>query len=134
MTIRHINDGYHVIERRLEGRSRRTDPLVILIHLAVNACAHLPEFLQAEQVRTLLFLPLAHVLGRFIELLVVCSPRGVLGHTPDVKNLVTDLSTFRPTFVTAVPRIFEKIYNAADARSTGPKQKIFRMAAETALA
>ena len=105
-----------------------------LIHLSVNAVAHVPEVLQAPEVRALLFLPLAHVLGRFVEIAIVCSPAGVLGHSPDVKNLVTDLASFRPTFVIAVPRVFEKIYNAADARSTGAKQKVFRLAAKTAIA
>ncbi|MDO4243173.1 MAG: long-chain fatty acid--CoA ligase [Actinomyces sp.] len=105
-----------------------------LVHLCVNTVDHVPEVLQAPEVRVLLFLPLAHVLGRFIEIAIVCSPAGVLGHAPDVKNLVTDLSTFRPTFVLAVPRVFEKIYNAADARATGSRQKIFRMAAKTAIA
>ena len=105
-----------------------------LIHLSVNAVAHVPEVLRAPEVRVLLFLPLAHVLGRFVEIAIICSPAGVLGHTPDVKNLVTDLASFRPTFVIAVPRVFEKIYNAADARSTGARQKVFRLAAKTAIA
>ena len=105
-----------------------------LIHLGVNAVAHVPEVLKAPEVRALLFLPLAHVLGRFVEIAIICSPAGVLGHAPDVKNLVTDLASFRPTFVVAVPRVFEKIYNAADARSTGAKQKVFRLAAKTAIA
>ena len=105
-----------------------------LIHLSVNAVAHVPEVLQAPEVRALLFLPLAHVLGRFVEIAIICSPAGVLGHTPDVKNLVTDLASFRPTFVIAVPRVFEKIYNAADARSAGARQKVFRLAAKTAIA
>ena len=105
-----------------------------LIHLGVNAVAHVPDVLKAPEVRALLFLPLAHVLGRFVEIAIICSPAGVLGHAPDVKNLVTDLASFRPTFVVAVPRVFEKIYNAADARSTGAKQKVFRLAAKTAIA
>jgi len=105
-----------------------------LVHLCVNACAHVPEVLEAPGTRTLLFLPLAHVLGRFVQMAVVCSSAGVLGHAPNVKNLVTDLASFRPTFVPAVPRVFEKIYNAADARATGAKQKVFRLAAKTAIA
>ena len=105
-----------------------------LIHLSVNTVAHVPEVLQAPEVRALLFLPLAHVLGRFVEIAIICSPAGILGHTPDVRNLVTDLASFRPTFVIAVPRVFEKIYNAADARSAGARQKVFRLAAKTAIA
>jgi long-chain acyl-CoA synthetase len=83
---------------------------------------------------TLLFIPLAHVFARTIQL---GSIRGNvrLGHTSDVKNLVQDLSVFQPTFVLSVPRVFEKVYNssAAKAESEG-KGKIFHRAAETAIA
>ncbi len=67
-----------------------------------------------EDTSTLLFLPIAHVFGRVIEigaLHVGCT----LGHTPDVKNLLDDLAEFKPTFVLAVPRVFEKVYNARQA-------------------
>ncbi|WP_172120983.1 AMP-dependent synthetase/ligase [Actinomyces faecalis] len=105
-----------------------------LVHLSLSTCHYVPEVLGGTEVRTLLFLPLAHVLARFVEVTIVCSEHGVVGHSPDVKNLVTDLGLFRPTFVLAVPRVFEKIYNAADARATGARQKVFRMAAKTAIA
>ena len=104
------------------------------MHLCVNVCPHVPEVLGGAEVRFLLFLPLAHVLGRFVEIAVICSRSGVLGHVPDVRNLVNDLGSFRPTAVLAVPRVFEKIYNAADAKATGAKQKVFRLAAKTAIA
>ena len=104
------------------------------MHLCVNVCPHVPEVLGGAEVRFLLFLPLAHVLGRFVEIAVVCSRAGVLGHVPDVRNLLNDLGSFRPTAVLAVPRVFEKIYNAADAKATGAKQKVFRLAAKTAIA
>lgn len=105
-----------------------------LVHLCVNVCPHVPEVLGGAEVRFLLFLPLAHVLGRFMEIAVVCSRAGVLGHVPDVRNLLNDLGSFRPTAALAVPRVFEKIYNAADAKATGAKQKVFRLAAKTAIA
>ena len=105
-----------------------------LVHLCVNVCPHVPEVLGGAEVRFLLFLPLAHVLGRFVEIAVICSHAGVLGHVPDVRNLLNDLGSFRPTAVLAVPRVFEKIYNAADAKATGAKQKVFRLAAKTAIA
>ena len=105
-----------------------------LVHLCVNVCPHVPEVLGGAEVRFLLFLPLAHVLGRFVEIAVICSRAGVLGHVPDVRNLLNDLGSFRPTAVLAVPRVFEKIYNAADAKATGAKQKVFRLAAKTAIA
>ncbi|WP_410668969.1 AMP-dependent synthetase/ligase [Amycolatopsis sp. cmx-4-68] len=82
----------------------------------------------------LVFLPLAHVLARAIAVTAL-SARVTLGHTPDVKNLVADLGTFRPTFVVAVPRVFEKVYNSAKqkAHSEG-KGKIFDAAEAVAVA
>jgi len=65
---------------------------------------------------TLLFLPLAHAFARLIQLGMVYS-RCRMGHVPDVKNLVADLAAFQPTFVLAVPRVFEKIYNTARLRA-----------------
>ncbi|HKS48647.1 MAG TPA: long-chain fatty acid--CoA ligase [Amycolatopsis sp.] len=88
-----------------------------------------------EQGNSLLcFLPLAHVLARAIALTALAS-RVTLGHTADVKNLVADLGTFRPTFVVAVPRVFEKVYNTAKqkAHSEG-KGAIFDLAERTAVA
>nr|WP_245637429.1 AMP-dependent synthetase/ligase [Actinomyces vulturis] len=105
-----------------------------LVGLCYQGCARVPEVMMGKEVRTLLFLPLAHIFARFVEMLVVVSPNGVMGHAPDVKNLIADLSSFQPTFVLAVPRVFEKIYNAADARNSGSKQKLFRFAAKTAIA
>ena len=87
-----------------------------------------------EQGNSLLcFLPLAHVLARAIALTALAA-RVTLGHTPDVKNLVPDLGTFRPTFVVAVPRVFEKVYNSAKqkAHSEG-KGKIFDAAEAVAV-
>ncbi|MDQ3405757.1 MAG: long-chain fatty acid--CoA ligase [Actinomycetota bacterium] len=73
----------------------------------------------------LVFLPLAHVFARAIALCCVYS-RVTLGHLPDVRNLVSDLATFRPTFVVAVPRVFEKIYNSAKQRAhSDGKGRIF---------
>ena len=83
---------------------------------------------------TLLFLPLAHVFARLIE--VGCVEAGVvLGHTPDLTDLVGDLESFRPTFLLAVPRVFEKVYNGAEQKATADgKGKIFHIAADTAIA
>ena len=62
------------------------------------------------------------------------SPRGaVLGHTPDAKHLLDDLAAFRPTFILAVPRVFEKVYNSAEQKAgSGTKLKLFRWAARAA--
>lgn len=82
--------------------------------------------------RTLLFMPLAHVFARFIQ--VLCVHTGaVLGHT-DTTNLVADLGSFKPSFVLAVPRVFEKVYNSAEQKAgAGTKLKLFRWAAKTAI-
>ncbi|MFI6825738.1 AMP-dependent synthetase/ligase [Kribbella sp. NPDC050241] len=83
---------------------------------------------------TLLFLPLAHVFARIIQ--VGCVMKMVkVGHTADVKNLVPDLGEFKPTFILSVPRVFEKVFNSASqkAHSEG-KGKIFDAAADTAIA
>ncbi|WP_424347087.1 AMP-dependent synthetase/ligase [Kocuria sp. CH-021] len=86
--------------------------------------------------RTLMFLPLAHVFARFVEVIALYSGT-VLAHTPDVKNLMADLEAFRPTFILAVPRVFEKIYQSArlKAEKAGKaKSLIFERAVATAVA
>ena len=84
------------------------------------------------QQRTLLFLPLSHSYGRFAQMLCVQSG-SVLGYAPSTKQLVDDLQEFRPTWLIAVPRVFERVYNAADAKAgTGLKLRLFRWAARTA--
>jgi len=91
--------------------------------------------IQAEHdASTLLFLPLAHVFARIIE--VGCIEAGiVLGHCADMDNLLPDLASFKPTFVLAVPRVFEKVYNGAESRAVGDgKGKIFARAAGVAVA
>ena len=81
----------------------------------------------------LLFIPLAHVLARVLQVGAV-KTRTVIGHTPDVKNLVEDLGAFKPTFVLAVPRVFEKVFNQAKAKAEGDgKGKIFDRAAQVAI-
>lgn len=94
-------------------------------HLTMNAAVGIPELLQADNARTLLFLPLAHVFARFVEVATIAG-QAVLGHAPDIKNLVADLGSFRPTYLLAVPRVFEKVYNSAEQKaSSGLKAKIF---------
>jgi long-chain acyl-CoA synthetase len=83
---------------------------------------------------TLLFLPLAHVFGRVIEIGSVLQ-RSRLGHTADVRRLPADLRAFRPTFILAVPRVFEKAYNSARQTAyAGGKGRIFDAAEATAIA
>ncbi|MCL2788496.1 MAG: AMP-dependent synthetase/ligase [Micrococcales bacterium] len=83
--------------------------------------------------RTLFFLPLAHVFARFIEVLTISS-KTVIGHCPDTKTLIPSMESFRPTFLLAVPRVMEKVYNAAEQKAgTGAKLKLFRRAAKAAI-
>jgi long-chain acyl-CoA synthetase len=83
---------------------------------------------------TLLFLPLAHVFARIIQIGCVKSQTR-MGHTADIKQLLPDLAEFRPTFILAVPRVFEKVFNTASQRATADgRGKIFDAAAETAMA
>jgi long-chain acyl-CoA synthetase len=83
---------------------------------------------------TLLFLPLAHVFARIIE--VGCIEGGiVLGHWPDAGTLLPALASFRPTFILAVPRVFEKVYNGAERSAVSERKgAIFGRAAEVAIA
>ncbi|MEU7528120.1 long-chain fatty acid--CoA ligase [Saccharothrix sp. NPDC042600] len=95
--------------------------------------AAFPQLMQAGS-SLLVFLPLAHILARAIALCGVYT-RVTLGHTADVKNLVEDLQSFRPTFVVAVPRVFEKVYNGAKQKAhAAGKGKIFDAAEATAVA
>jgi long-chain acyl-CoA synthetase len=81
----------------------------------------------------LLFIPLAHVLARVLQIGALDN-RVVIGHTPDVKDLLGDLGRFQPTFLLAVPRVFEKVYNSAKATADeGGKGKIFDRAAQVAV-
>ena len=92
-----------------------------------------PELL-SDSGSVLLFLPLAHVFGKAIQCGAMIN-RTVIGHSPDVKTLLPDLAEFRPTFLLAVPRVFEKVYNGARLKAHGDgKGKIFDAAADTAIA
>jgi long-chain acyl-CoA synthetase len=98
------------------------------------AVDELERLFDAEGASTLLFLPLAHVFARIIQ--VGCIKARVrLGHSADIKNLVADLGEFQPTFLLAVPRVFEKVFNTASQRAAADgRGKIFNRAAETAIA
>ncbi|MFD6178330.1 MULTISPECIES: AMP-dependent synthetase/ligase [unclassified Isoptericola] len=101
--------------------------------LGVNAVAAVPEVFK-DGGRTLLFLPLAHVFARYIEILAIASGT-VLGHWADLKTVTAGLGAFRPTYILAVPRVFEKVYNAAEqSAAAGGKLKIFHWAAATGIA
>ena len=100
-----------------------------------NAIGGLPDIFARPGRSALLFLPLAHSFARIIQ--IGCLESGtVLGYTPDVAHLVEDLGTFQPTFILAVPRVFEKVYNGAEqqAAASGAKSRIFKAAAQSAVA
>jgi long-chain acyl-CoA synthetase len=99
-----------------------------------NVTSSMRELFFADDASTLLFLPLAHVFARVIQVGCLAS-NTKLAHTADVKNLVEDLSTFRPTFLLAVPRVFEKVYNSAEQKAVAAgKGKIFHSAVDVAIA
>ncbi|KRB76000.1 long-chain fatty acid--CoA ligase [Nocardioides sp. Root190] len=97
------------------------------------AVDELEQLFDTEGASTLLFLPLAHVFARIIQVGAV-KARTRLGHSADIKNLLPQLATFQPTFILAVPRVFEKVFNTASQRATADgKGKIFDRAAEAAI-
>ena len=92
----------------------------------------LPELFNPDG-STLLFLPLAHVFARLIQVACVES-RARMGHSADIKNLLADFATFQPTFILSVPRVFEKVYNTAKQKAHGDgKGKIFDRAEAVAI-
>jgi long-chain acyl-CoA synthetase len=98
------------------------------------AVPELHRLFDPEDASTLLFLPLAHVFARVIQIGAVRA-RVRLGHSADIANLLPDLAQFQPTFVLAVPRVFEKVFNTASQRATAEgRGAIFDRAAETAIA
>ncbi|MBI9115033.1 AMP-dependent synthetase/ligase [Sanguibacter suaedae] len=103
------------------------------VHLTRNGVGGLGEVCAVPGARTLLFMPLAHVFARFVEVLCVTSG-AVMGHTPDTRNLLPDLASFRPTFLLAVPRVFEKVYGSSEQKAgTGASLRIFRWAAKVSI-
>jgi long-chain acyl-CoA synthetase len=98
------------------------------------AVEELDDLFDVEDSSTLLFLPLAHVFARIVQ--VGAIKAGVrLGHSASIKTLLDDLDTFRPTFILAVPRIFEKVFNTASQKAAADgKGRLFDQAADTAIA
>jgi long-chain acyl-CoA synthetase len=103
------------------------------VELCRNAMAAIPEVVHPGS-STLLFITTAHIFARFIAILGVHG--GVkVGHQSDTKQLLPAMASFRPTFLLAVPRVFEKVYNSSEQKAeAGGKGKIFRKAADVAIA
>lgn len=98
------------------------------------AVDELEELFELEEAATLLFLPLAHVFARIIQIGCV-KARVRMGHSADIKHLLEDFEAFRPTFILAVPRVFEKVFNTASQRAAADgRGAIFNRAAEVAIA
>lgn len=98
-----------------------------------NVVQGLPDVFLAPNSSTLLFLPIAHVFGRTIQLGCVRA-RVRMGHAPDVKELLPLLGSFQPTFVLSVPRVFEKIFNSSQQKAiAGGKGNIFDAATKVAI-
>jgi long-chain acyl-CoA synthetase len=104
------------------------------VELSRNAAVALSDVVADPRgASTLLFITTAHVFARFIS--VLCVHGGVrVGHQPDTKQLLPAMASFKPTFLLAVPRVFEKVYNSAEQKAEGEgKGSIFRRAADVAI-
>lgn len=103
----------------------------VAITRAASMALH--EMITDDHPRLLLFLPLAHCFARFIQYCSIASDDGVVGYLPDTKTLLPDVRSFEPTYLLGVPRVFEKVYNAASRKAgTGWKGRLFFKAAEAA--
>jgi long-chain acyl-CoA synthetase len=96
-------------------------------HIVYAGYEALPNMLAAPS-RLLLFLPLAHCFARYIQYVAIGS-RGVVGYVPNTKHLLADLRSFKPSYLLGVPRVFEKVYNAASQKAgAGLKGRLFARA------
>ena len=103
------------------------------VSITIAASQALHEVVLDDHPRLLLFLPLAHCFARFIQYASIASDDGVVGYLPDTKSLLPDLRSFEPTYLLGVPRVFEKVYNAASHKAgAGWKGHLFLKAAEAA--
>ncbi|MBT1160289.1 MULTISPECIES: AMP-dependent synthetase/ligase [Bifidobacterium] len=93
----------------------------------------LSEVICDNHPRLLLFLPLAHCFARYIQYCSIGSDDGVVGYLPDTRSLLPDLRSFQPTYLLGVPRVFEKVYNAASQKAgMGFKGRLFAKAVAAA--
>jgi long-chain acyl-CoA synthetase len=105
-----------------------------LLFEAGNATAILTRVFNAEEASTLLFLPLAHVFARIINIGALMA-RAKLGYCGDTTQLLPELASYKPTFLLTIPRVLEKVYNSASQKAHAEgKGKIFDAAAATAIA
>lgn len=105
-----------------------------LLAVTYDANAAVPEVISLKSNNLLLFLPLAHAFARVCQMAMIASS-GVLSLSSDIKTLVDDLQLVKPTVILGVPRVFEKVYNAAwhKASGSGVSKLIFQRATRTAI-
>ena len=152
------NRGAHISDSELDARRQLASPddIATIIYTSgttgrpkgcvlthgnfMSECDNLiegiPDVFLRPDASTLLFLPLAHVFGRLIQLAMIRS-RVTIGHSPNPGTLLKDLQAFRPTFLLAVPRVFEKVYNGSSSKAHEAgklKGAIFDAATSTAIA
>ncbi|MEU5863831.1 MULTISPECIES: AMP-dependent synthetase/ligase [unclassified Nonomuraea] len=106
-----------------------------LLFTALNVLrGPLEPLFSSKDPAALLFLPLAHIFARMIQVVLV-EAGAIMAHTPNMKNVAPDLQDFKPTFLLGVPRVFEKVYNGAEQKAAaGGKGKIFARAVDVAVA
>lgn len=98
-------------------------------HIVLNGYEILDEMLYQPN-RLLLFLPLAHCFARYIQYVAI-GGHGVVGYVPSAKHLLADLRSFKPTYLLGVPRVFEKVYNAASQKAgAGLQGRVFAKAVD----
>mgnify|MGYP000172879760 CR=1 FL=1 len=102
------------------------------VYVTYAGTQSMPDIAYGRDRRLLLFLPLAHAFARYMVL--YCFAGDVeLGLSNNLKTILSDFGEFKPSFILAVPRIFEKVYNAASQKAgVGMKGRIFAKAAATA--
>ena len=150
------NIGSHISDSEIDERRNKLNPQTLATLIYTSGTTGNPKGVQLSHggfmfectnvvqaaadlfldptAKTLLFLPVAHVFGRMIEVGAISAGLHLAHCSDAVTRLTTDLATFKPTFVLAVPRVFEKVYNGAEAKAiAGGKGKIFRAAAKTAV-
>ncbi|WP_291794689.1 AMP-dependent synthetase/ligase [Brevibacterium sp.] len=103
------------------------------VRTAAAAALQVPEVVRPGSV-CLLFLPLAHVFARFVQVFALNS-HSVLAHSADLTRLTDTFAEVRPTYILGVPRVFEKVFNSARAKAESEgKGKIFAAAQQVAVA
>lgn len=102
------------------------------VFITYSGVQSMPDIALKPNRRLLLFLPLAHVFARYMQFFSFAG-NVTLGLSGNFKTIIADFAKFKPTFILAVPRVFEKIYNAASQRAgLGLKGRIFSKATDVA--